>query len=79
MLNFYKDCDEMIKRGAERLFNTVKIPSHTFSVNDYVYYQDEQLNTIPCVIKEVRGEILILSDGHSIYEVEADMCKFQNE
>ena len=54
-------------------------PVHTFKVEDYVYCFDEEIGSIPCVVEEVKGNILILSDGFETFEANASNCKLQSE
>jgi hypothetical protein len=53
--------------------------THKFKVEDYVYCFDEEIGHIPCRVKEVKDNILILSDGFEIFEANASDCELQSE
>lgn len=53
--------------------------THTFKVEDYVYCYDEEIGNIPCKVKEVKGNILVLSDGFESFEANVSNCELQSE
>lgn len=61
------------------LISDDNISTHTFKVEDYVYCYDEEIGNIPCIVKEVKGNFLILSDGFETFEANASNCKLQSE
>ncbi|RXI44508.1 hypothetical protein CRU99_05015 [Malaciobacter mytili] len=57
-----------------------KIISYNLKIGSRVYFNDEELGSMPCEVLEVKGDILVLNNGYDVpFEAKISDCETQDD